>query len=222
MRKIEELSTVELAKLSEDEFEKLLNEEKAEAGIPIVKPKFPKRNTPPNLKTINIAYRVGGIYVLDVDEAKRISEFLSSVNAIKVISRYEDGKMLYLTTFEPDNIVTEVDGIELNSRDEYEKRDADIHNGLYDTNESYEKKKNEYYAVMDKINDFNSKYTKIYLNAIDKMNHVEQLEELFYEEYLPIAKGDKDMAMSFLKKAYPDYIDEEAEKYILSEDNDSK
>lgn len=222
MKKIEELSTIELARLSEDEFEKLLNEEKAEAGIPIVKPEFPKRNTPPNLKTIDIAYRVGNIYVLDMDEAKRISEFLSGVNAIKVSSRYEDGKMLYLTTFEPENIKIEINGVELSSHDEYEKRDADIHNGLYDTSESYDKKKNEYYAVMDKINDFNSKRTKIYLNAVDKMNRIKQLKRLLYEEYMPIAKGDEDMAMSFLKKVYPDYMDEEVERYIFSKNNESK
>lgn len=222
MRKIEELSTIELARLSEDEFEELLKEEKAEAGIPVVNPKFPERNMPPKLKVINIAYRIGGIYVLDKDEARRVSEFLGSVNAIKVSSRYEDGKMLYLTASEPENIDTEISGVELNSRDEYEKRDADIHNRIYDTNESYGKKKDEYYKIMDQIHDFNSKRTKIYLNAIDKMNRIEQLNRLFHEEYLPIAKGNKDMAMSFLKKAYPDYIDEETERYILSDNNDSK
>lgn len=215
MKKIEELSTIELARLSEDEFEELLKEEKAKAGIPIVVPEFPERNTPPELKSIGFAYRVGGIYVSDREEAKRISDFLSTINAIKVSSRYEDGKMMYLLRPDPEEINTDIEGVELRDIGEYEKRDTDIHHGLYDTNESYEKKKDKYYAIIDRIQNFNSKYTKKYLNAIDKMNRIEQLKRLFHEEYLPIAKGDMDMAMSFLEKAYPDYIDEEAKGYIM-------
>ena len=44
---------------------------------------------------------------------------------------------------------------------------------------------------------------------------MKETKSLFYEEYLPLSENNKDVAMKFLKKTYPD-IDEEVENFILN------
>lgn len=215
MKKIEEMSTMELGTMSEEEFHKMLNEAKLELGLPIVNPEYPVKKLAPHIKNDGMIYYVFGMYVETREEADMIADFISRLNTLDVSIEYIGLESYCILSPNKKEKNARVEGIEFYNREKFYDWKKDINDGSkYDTNESYQKRIDEYHEIIDPINELESKYSKMYCQAIDRLKRIKELNKIFWEEYVPISNFDIDMALKFMQKAYKGEIDNEAIEYI--------
>lgn len=214
MKRVSELSVIELGNLNESEFEKYVKNEKMQEGIPLVKPDFPKRVPAPSIKQDAIVYEVAGLFLSQKSDAEAISEFLSEFDFVKVSSQFFNGSYYSLTTGVIKNQSFSVTGRAAYDSEKFDKWKEEVSLNC-DTDASFQEKENTYYKAIEPIQEIEEKLYGLYYESKQKVDFAKKVKSLFYEEYLPLSENNKDVAMKFLKKAYPD-INEEVEKFILN------
>lgn len=214
MKRVSELSVIELGNLDESEFEKYVKNEKMQEGIPLVKPNFPRKIPAPSIKQDTIIYEVAGLFLFKRSDAEAISAYLSGFDFVKTSSQYFNGSYYNLVSTTTKNPSFPVTGRSAYDSEKFDKWKEEISSNC-DTEASFQEKENAYYKAIEPIQEIEEKLYGLYYEAKQKVDFMKETKSLFYEEYLPLSENNKDVAMKFLKKTYPD-IDEEVENFILN------
>lgn len=210
MKRINDLSVSELAKMSDDDFAKLVKWELICKGIPINMPEKPKSPDKFNIKPISKAYKIDKLscYFKDRDEAIRVMDFLNNAKRYSLDNNWSISPVRK-HSFSPDSKCS------LSEDDVYLKEDVDK---LIDKNNSEECKKYDkdlelYEDIVSKYNDAISELRNRRSEAIREDKRLNNLLQLFRDEYYPLAQ-DENTAIEYFKKAF--VLSKEDEAYILS------
>lgn len=197
MKDYKELTTEEMANLTDEQieqYEKLLC---AENGIKMLeKPVEPKLDID---KTKNLeVYKVtgfGSIFFTSLDEAKEVADCLKRQKTIGNTRYYSSSAY-----FEPGPMKDYSDSattISISSEMVYTKDRAIQIETAIEAKEA---------AIKE--------FKDLYKEACHIMHYRQTLTRIFYRDFLPIAKGNEQIAMDFLKKAYT--VNEGDETYVKS------
>lgn len=214
MKDWKELTTEELANLTDEEISKYDKLICAKEGIPFMD--MPEKPELTNLKEDLTIYKIEGIDNIaftDVEEVNAVIEVLNKCKSLGITYynykckyfmqgfKYYDGKPRNIT-LQSEMIFSEQTAIDnYEKQQENNKLENDYKDKLATFNDIEEKR-------LKAVNDF---YNSVY-GARDIMANRIKLANVFYKEYLPLTDGNKTMAMNFLKKAYT--VSEEDEKFI--------
>lgn len=219
MKKFNEFTTEELANLTDDEIEQYEKLICAENGIKMLDRPVEPVSDVDETKNLEI-FRVNGfggyLHFTDMDEAKTVMNCLKNLNTIGTTRYFADRKYFEVGT-EKDYNNRPVD-ISISSEMVYTKDKAiEIENAL----KGYKEAKKQYDADLKEYNEaYEAKkeaikeFEELYEKACHIMHYRQTLTRIFYRDYLPIAEGNEQIAMDFLKKAYT--VNEDDEAYIKS------
>ena len=219
MKKFNEFTTEEMANLTNEQiqqYEKLIC---AENGIKMLdRPVEPTSNVDEtkNLEIFNVDGFGGYLYFTDMDEAKTVMNCLKSLSTIGTTKYFADRKYFEVGP-ERDYSDKPVD-ISISSEMVYTKDKAvEIETALT----GYKEAKKKYDADLKEYNEaYKAKeaaikeFKDLYEEACKIMHYRQTLTRIFYRDYLPIAEGNEQIAMDFLKKAYT--VNEGDETYVKS------
>lgn len=219
MKKFNEFTTEEMANLTNEQiqqYEKLIC---AENGIKMLdRPVEPTSNVDEtkNLEIFKVDGFGGYLYFTDMDEAKTVMNCLKSLSTIGTTKYFADRKYFEVGP-ERDYSDKPVD-ISISSEMVYTKDKAvEIETALT----GYKEAKKKYDADLKEYNEaYKAKeaaikeFKDLYEEACKIMHYRQTLTRIFYRDYLPIAEGNEQIAMDFLKKAYT--VNEGDETYVKS------
>lgn len=225
MKNWKDLTDEELANLTDEEISKYNRLICAKNGIKMLEmPSEPKSNVneTKNLEIFKVGGFGGYLYFSSMDEAEIVMNCLKGLSTAGTTSYFANRKYFEVGT-EKDYNNKPVD-ISISSEMVYTKnRAVEIEEELKDYKEAKKKydidlkEYNESYEAKENvIKEFKERYEK----ACHIMHCRQTLTRIFYRDYLPIAEGNEQMAMDFLKKAYT--VSEEDENYIKSHKNDTE
>lgn len=210
------LSEEELSNLTDEEIQQIENIICAEKGIEFTVKK-PEQTVVELPKKDITVYEINGI----------------GISGLKLTSLQETEALVnLLSTFKTIGVSTYKSGVEC-----YEKGTAKDYNGKHmdisiqselmvseDSLETYiqNKKKAEeqqhsidrYNTIQKQIQEAVKEFRQAYDNACEVIYNRQRYTSLFYDTYLPLAEGNEEIAMNFLKKAYN--ISRDDESYIKS------
>lgn len=222
MKNWKDLTVEELASLTDKELDMHIKLILCNNGVKnIEKPEKPVK--PSYDKDCNTVYSITNLstYLAFTD----INEAIETVKFLK--SRKTSGRLQYTSGMSVPIFKTEPekdyhgDCIEIgimSNKALYEDKELDIKDAL----DKYKKDKSKYDLELEYYEDYKEKaeefckpFMKAREEAVEIMNIRTRLKNIYYKDYLPLAEGNKKLAMNFLKKAYS--ISEEDEKYINAE-----
>lgn len=185
MKKYKELTTEEMANLTDEQIEQYEKLICAQEGIKMLeKPVEPKLDID---KTKNLeVYKVtgfGSIFFTSLDEAKEVADCLKRQKTIGNIRYYSSSAY-----FEPGPMKDYSDSattISISSEMVYTKDRAIQIETAIEAKEA---------AIKE--------FKDLYEEACHIMQYRQVLTRIFYRDFLPIAEGNEQIAMDFLKKAY--------------------
>jgi len=218
MKKYKELTTEELASLTDEQIEQYEKLICAENGIKMLdKPVEPTSNVDEtkNLEIFKISGFGGYFYFTDMEEAKIVIDCLKGLSTVGTTKYFADRKYFEAgpekdynnkpvdISISSEMVYTKDRAVEIEAalksyKEEKQKYDID----LEEYNEAYEAKE-------DAVKEFKTLYEK----ACQVMYYRQKLTRIFYMDYLPIAEGNEQIAMDFLKKAYT--VSGEDEQYVI-------
>lgn len=207
MKTIFDLSRDEIVALTDEEIGLYIDKELANKGIPIeaknwnIKNKkeisYPKTGVPLFvLKDIGIGFRT-------IEGATEVANLLVKYNAFKTESRYMAGSYEQFWIMK-EGVCPAVKGETGYSKEEFDKID--------------EKNKNPELTSINTFNDTVKKANEIKDRVLKYVYNIKQERSYnndmvgIFERYKDIADGDLEVAMNFIKEAYP--FNEETESFI--------
>lgn len=217
MKEYKELTTEELANLTDEQVEQYIKLICAQEGIKILKkPQEPVKSADLNKDCEVYTIPRTSLCFLDIKEAKEILESLRKIKSLGTIrylsncSYFEIGLRDY--NDEPIDLALSTEVCYSKEKaDEKEKAIKEYNENI----KKYNQELKEYSDNEKARNTATNEFLNIYKEAVDTMNNRKRLSRLFYEEYLPLAENNTEMAMSFLKKAYS--VTEKDEQYIMKQ-----
>lgn len=215
MKKIKELSVVELGSMSESQFEHLLKLEKMENGIPLVNPEYPVKKIVENIAPTEHIYCVGDFFFKDKDKAKEVSDILKKSEILDVETVYspEFGYIINGESIKNAN----VEECNVYNKELYEKWRAECSNPYKnESTNAYNERIDAYNKIIKTIYKFEKERIILWNEAVIKYNDMLTKKNVFWNEYYPLAGDNTNTAMNFMKKAY--VIDEITEEFILNQD----
>lgn len=218
MKEYKELTTEEFANLTDEEisqYEKLIC---AQEGIKMLeRPVEPKLDID-ETKDLEV-YKVtgfGSIFFTSLDEAKEVADCLKRQKTIGNTRYYSSSAY-----FEPGPMKDYSDSattISISSEMVYTKDKAKkIETAIQECKEiksKYENDLKEYNEACTAKEAAIKEFKDLYEEACHIMHYRQTLARIFYRDYLPIAEGNEQIAMDFLKKAYT--LNEGDEAYVKS------
>lgn len=207
MKTVFDLSRDEIVALTDEDISLYIDKELANKGIPIeaknwnIKNKkevvYPRTGVPVfMLKDIGIGFRT-------IEGATEVANLLVKYNAFKTESRYLAGSYEQFWIMK-EGVCPAVKGETGYSKEEFDKID--------------EKNKNPELTSINTFNDTVKKANEIKDRVLKCVYNIKQ-ERLYnndlvgiFERYKDIADGDMEVAMNFIKEAYP--FNEETESFI--------
>lgn len=219
MKDYKELTTKELADLTEEQveqYEKLLL---CQNGIKILeKPEEPDK---PIFEKDCDVYSITGLSIsnLAFTDAKEALETVEFLKSKKTLGKLQYSSDIIVFKLGPDKDYNNNPlEIGLESKRVYSEENASDIKVILDDYKTakaeYDEEYRVYCEVQEQVEKATEPFIKAHLEAIDIMNKRIKFTNLFYKDYLPLAGGDKIVAMNFLKKAYD--ISKEDEEYILN------
>ena len=207
MKTVFDLSRDEIVALTDEEISLYIDKELANKGIPIeaknwnIKNKkeisYPKTGVPLFvLKDIGIGFRT-------IEGATEVANLLVKYNAFKTESRYLAGSYEQFWIMK-EGVCPAVKGETGYSKEEFDKID--------------EKNKNPELTSINTFNDTVKKANEIKDRVLKYVYNIKQERSYnndmvgIFERYKDIADGDMEVAMNFIKEAYP--FNEETESFI--------
>lgn len=207
MKTVFDLSRDEIVALTDEEIGLYIDKELANKGIPIeaknwnIKNKkeisYPKTGVPLFvLKDIGIGFRT-------IEGATEVANLLVKYNAFKTESRYLAGSYEQFWIMK-EGVCPAVKGETGYSKEEFDKID--------------EKNKNPELTSINTFNDTVKKANEIKDRVLKYVYNIKQERSYnndmvgIFERYKDIADGDMEVAMNFIKEAYP--FNEETESFI--------
>lgn len=221
MKKIDELTTEELANLTDLEIEWYENQICANKGIKIInKPVAP---TGDHIQCDKQAYRIPGIENLtfdDIKDAKAVATAIINSKSLGHTSYYNGSSLMEKGPSRnyngvPNSFTPEI--IEGYSNKDLADKEAALSKEHSDKLTKYYAAQKEYTAYIDLRNEAVKEFVEKQKAAKDKHSHQENLVNVYINTYLPLAENNEKVAMNFLKKAYN--VTEEDEKVIIERVN---
>ena len=196
MKRIEELSEKEILNLTQEEIEKMVKLLWANEGVKIIdRPKEPEYSAVPPEDIL--AYRIDGVncIFLDINEALKAQSLMRELKS--------------LTDYSYDNFIRiEKDfksGFPINDFRLYSKAlHGEIKELIHENNkakEAYEVEVAGYESIKGQQDELSSRIYNRVDSVRKKYFKMDRMREIYTNDYLPLA-GDREAAMSFLKKAY--------------------
>lgn len=207
MKTVFDLSRDEIVALTDEDISLYINKELANKGIPIeaknwnIKNKkeisYPKTGVPLFvLKDIGIGFRT-------IEGATEVANLLVKYNAFKTESRYLAGSYEQFWIMK-EGVCPAVKGETGYSEEEFDKIDEKNKNpeltGI-----------NTFNDTVKKANEIKDRVLKYVYNIKQERSYNNDMVGIF-ERYKDIADGDMEVAMNFIKEAYP--FNEETESFI--------
>lgn len=221
MKNINELTTEELANLTDVEIEKYKTLICAKKGIKIVNEPIMPNNE--HLKYNKQGYHISGLDYLvfeDINDAKLVSDTILKTKSLNHILYYkgipimEKGPSVnYNGT--PYSFIPEV--VQGYSNKDLADKEAILSKSYSDKLEKYYADQKEYKAYIDLRNDTVKDFVAKQKAAKDTYTRRENLIDTYINTYLPLAENNDKVAMNFLKQAYD--VTEEDEKAIMERVN---
>lgn len=220
MKKWQELTTEELANLTDEQIDKYKKLMYAEKGIQF--PEKPKEIDKVNIPEDLIVYKIYGLSSYDgpvfgsLDDAKKVLECLNSCKSLGHLESKNSEQYFDLGTrrdYYGKNEPLEINTTQVYSKEKYlEVQDTLVQ--YKNLREQYKKDKEHYEEIYNKAIEATEEFCEAINNAKSIMYHRENLASKYYCDYLPLADNNSEIAMNFLKKAYT--VSEEDEQYILN------
>ena len=207
MKTVFDLSRDEIVALTDEEISLYIDKELANKGIPIeaknwnIKNKkeisYPKTGVPLFvLKDIGIGFRT-------IEGATEVANLLVKYNAFKTESRYLAGSYEQFWIMK-EGVCPAVKGETGYSKEEFDKIDEKNKNPELTSI-------NTFNDTVKKANEIKDRVLKYVYNIKQERSYNNDLVGIF-ERYKDIADGDMEVAMNFIKEAYP--FNEETESFI--------
>lgn len=207
MKTVFDLSRDEIVALTDEDISLYIDKELANKGIPIeaknwnIKNKkevvYPRTGVPVfMLKDIGIGFRT-------IEGATEVANLLVKYNAFKTESRYLAGSYEQFWIMK-EGVCPAVKGETGYSKEEFDKID--------EKNKNPELTRiNTFNDTVKKANEIKDRVLKCVYNIKQERSYNNDLVGIF-ERYKDIADGDMEVAMNFIKEAYP--FNEETESFI--------
>lgn len=207
MKTIFDLSRDEIVELTDEDISLYIDKELANKGIPIeaknwnIKNKkevvYPRTGVPVfMLKDIGIGFRT-------IEGATEVANLLVKYNAFKTESRYMAGSYEQFWIMK-EGVCPAVKGETGYSKEEFDKIDEKNKNPELTSI-------NTFNDTVKKANEIKDRVLKYVYNIKQERSYNNDLVGIF-ERYKDIADGDMEVAMDFIKEAYP--FNEETESFI--------
>lgn len=207
MKTIFDLSRDEIVELTDEDISLYIDKELANKGIPIeaknwnIKNKkevvYPRTGVPVfMLKDIGIGFRT-------IEGATEVANLLVKYNAFKTESRYMAGSYEQFWIMK-EGVCPAVKGETGYSKEEFDKIDEKNRNPELTSI-------NTFNDTVKKANEIKDRVLKCVYNIKQERSYNNDLVGIF-ERYKDIADGDMEVAMNFIKEAYP--FNEETESFI--------
>lgn len=207
MKTIFDLSRDEIVELTDEDISLYIDKELANKGIPIeaknwnIKNKkevvYPRTGVPVfMLKDIGIGFRT-------IEGATEVANLLVKHNAFKTESRYMAGSYEQFWIMK-EGVCPAVKGETGYSKEEFDKIDEKNKNPELTSI-------NTFNDTVKKANEIKDRVLKYVYNIKQERSYNNDLVGIF-ERYKDIADGDMEVAMNFIKEAYP--FNEETESFI--------
>lgn len=207
MKTVFDLSRDEIVALTDEDISLYIDKELANKGIPIeaknwnIKNKkeisYPKTGVPLFvLKDIGIGFRT-------IEGATEVANLLVKYNAFKTESRYLAGSYEQFRIMK-EGVCPAVKGETGYSKEEFDKIDEKNKNPELTSI-------NTFNDTVKKANEIKDRVLKCVYNIKQERSYNNDLVGIF-ERYKDIADGDMEVAMNFIKEAYP--FNEETESFI--------
>lgn len=207
MKTIFDLSRDEIVALTDEDISLYIDKELANKGIPIeaknwnIKNKkevvYPRTGVPVfMLKDIGIGFRT-------IEGATEVANLLVKYNAFKTESRYLAGSYEQFWIMK-EGVCPAVKGETGYSKEEFDKIDEKNKNPELTSI-------NTFNDTVKKANEIKDRVLKCVYNIKQECSYNNDLVGIF-ERYKDIADGDMEVAMNFIKEAYP--FNEETESFI--------
>ncbi len=207
MKTVFDLSRDEIVELTDEDISLYIDKELANKGIPIeaknwnIKNKkevvYPRTGVPVfMLKDIGIGFRT-------IEGATEVANLLVKYNAFKTESRYMAGSYEQFWIMK-EGVCPAVKGETGYSKEEFDKIDEKNKNPELTSI-------NTFNDTVKKANEIKDRVLKCVYNIKQERSYNNDLVGIF-ERYKDIADGDMEVAMNFIKEAYP--FNEETESFI--------
>lgn len=207
MKTVFDLSRDEIVALTDEDISLYIDKELANKGIPIeaknwnIKNKkevvYPRTGVPVfMLKDIGIGFRT-------IEGATEVANLLVKYNAFKTESRYLAGSYEQFWIMK-EGVCPAVKGETGYSKEEFDKIDEKNKNPELTST-------NTFNDTVKKANEIKDRVLKCVYNIKQERSYNNDLVGIF-ERYKDIADGDMEVAMNFIKEAYP--FNEETESFI--------
>lgn len=207
MKTVFDLSRDEIVALTDEDISLYIDKELANKGIPIeaknwnIKNKkevvYPRTGVPVfMLKDIGIGFRT-------IEGATKVANLLVKYNAFKTESRYLAGSYEQFWIMK-EGVCPAVKGETGYSKEEFDKIDEKNKNPELTSI-------NTFNDTVKKANEIKDRVLKCVYNIKQERSYNNDLVGIF-ERYKDIADGDMEVAMNFIKEAYP--FNEETESFI--------
>lgn len=220
MKNYKELTTEELANLTDEQIDKYKKLMYAEEGIQF--PEKPKEIDEVNIPKDLTVYKISGLSSYDgpvfgsLEDAKKVLECLNSCNSFGHIESKNSEQYFDLGTrrdYYGENCPLEINTTQVYSKEKYlEVQDTLVQ--YKKLREQYKKDQEQYENIYNKAIEVTEEFCEALSNAQNIMYHRKTLANKYYCDYLPLADNNSEIAMNFLKKAYT--VSEEDEQYILN------
>jgi hypothetical protein len=187
--------------LTDEQVKDYIKLECAYAGVKIL-PEPTQPIKPEIGETIN-AYRIGYNSDLTFEKAEDAAKVLEFLGKFNVVFTNWEANMTFISRVEKFN--SRINPESFHTKEDYEKNKEALR--LYNRQkESYDKLKEEYDKNYKLVNDIEE---DIWDDAIEKRNakKIQTVLTEKYLEYLDMAKGDTEIALSFLTSAYKEELD---------------
>lgn len=189
-----DMSTEQIAALTETDIADVVNRHCAEQGIAIFLEEIGEKPTP-TVEPDKTYFKVGG-WMFDTQEKARA---VADAARERFKQGYSYKTYRNLPTAEIDGDDLEIEPVKLFSPEQYAKHLADI--TAHDSRtKAWEERKKAADAAADKKADIYHRVYQEWCKATDAVSEVARLDQLFVK-YTELAKGDRDVALTFLRKA---------------------
>lgn len=232
MKHIDELTEQEILALTKDEIDYLINVRIAEEGIKFV----PYPNSPilsvipkPTICVYTCNLFGDDVVFTDIEELQKVLQLLESCKSKCSIdsdynlpeeSRYKISNKLRTrySSYGSNSLWDSINTIKVYTDEEYSRiRDIAISNKKL--KDQYESDLREYKKSVELTKDIRSEIYDIIHEVSSKYDAYNTYIDLLVNTYLPIAKGDLEIAINFLDKAYN--LTPDQKTYVLEHYNDS-
>ena len=200
--KIEDLSDDEVLSLTDEEVKATILYRMAEAGIPVLpEPAVPVYDDVPG-PDVQV-YEIAGVMFTDRDAAEKVQAAIMEGQASRV-------RLDYGSSYENKYVMPDRSDQDVTTRTAYSQESHALHKEMLDRNS---RRRNAYDTEQTAWRRAEREAESIRAGVLDRVREAEdkarQIEFLQgrYAEYIEIAGGDKEMALEFLKKAFPGQVD---------------